>query len=231
MPGLFLVLEGIEGSGKSTQARLLADWLAENGVEYVLTREPGGTAAGEEIRGVLLHGHELNARAELLLMLAARAALVEQVIRPALARNAVVLADRFALSTLAYQAYGRELDLNEVRRLNAFATGGLEPDLTIVLEVPLEEGAARRRAAGKSPDRIESAGDAFHARVAEAYALLAATEGNAHRLDGGGTTAQVQARIRSHLSGVFPETFTLAGGLNPDPGRPAGGPTKAMEDG
>lgn len=149
--GLFIVLEGVEGSGKTTQARLLGERLARAGIDHLVTREPGGTATGEEIRRLLLHGGEVPARAELLLMLAARAVFVEEVVRPALARGAVVVADRYELSTLAYQGYGRGLPLDEVRRMNAFATGGLTADLTLVLDVPPEVGAARRAREGGTP--------------------------------------------------------------------------------
>jgi len=206
-PGLFVVLEGVEGSGKSTQAALLAEWLAAAGVPQLLTREPGGTTAGESIRRVLLHGDELGARAELLLILAARAVLVEEVIRPALAEGRVVVADRFDLSTLAYQGYGRGLPLDEVRRLNLFATGGLRPDLTLVLDVAWETGVARREREGRVSDRIERAGTEFHARVAEAYRLLAREEAGVERVDGEGSVAEVSERIRRVLRSRFAETI------------------------
>ena len=127
-PPRFVVLEGVEGSGKSTQVRLLSAWLAEMGVAHATTREPGGTAVGEAIRGVLLDrdGLEMPPETELLLVLAARAAFVRDVVRPALERGETVLADRFDLSTFAYQGFGRGLDLETVRRLNEFATGGNE---------------------------------------------------------------------------------------------------------
>ena len=123
--GLFLVLEGIEGAGKSTQLRDLAGWLEELGIEHLATREPGGTEVGEAIRELLLHRPELDVEpeCELFLILAARAAFVRQVVRPALDRGAVVLSDRFDLSTLAYQGFGRGLDVTELRRSNALATG------------------------------------------------------------------------------------------------------------
>jgi dTMP kinase len=207
--GLFVVLEGIEGSGKSTQARLLAEWLAAHGVPAVLTREPGGTPLGEEIRRLLLEGGDVPARSELLLMLAARAALVETVVRPALADGAVVVADRFDLSTIAYQAYGRGLPLAEVERLNAFATDGLRPDVTVLLEVPAAEGVARR--AGRAADRIERAGAAFHDAVGAAYRLLAGRDGITV-VDGRGDAAAVQRRVRTLLAARFPETFPGAPG-------------------
>lgn len=211
-PGIFLVLEGVEGSGKSTQARMLGEWLERHGHPHLLTREPGGTPEGEEIRRVLLHSDDVPARAELLLMLAARAILVERVVRPALAEGCVVVADRFDLSTLAYQGHGRGLPLDEVGRMNAFATSGLQPDLMILLDVPLSEGEARRTTAGKRPDRIEKAGDSFHARVAGAYARLAVETPGVARVDGTGSATEVHGRIVDLLRTRFPETFGGSGG-------------------
>jgi dTMP kinase len=209
--GLFIVLEGVEGSGKSTQARLLGEWLERCGLPHVLTREPGGTALGEEVRRLLLLGGDVPARAELLLMLAARATRIEQVVAPALDAGALVIADRYELSTLAYQAHGRLLPEAEVRQLNAFATAGLCPDLTLVLEVPVEVGEARRT--GRAADRIEQAGQEFHRRVSEAYQLLAVTETKVERVDGSHAPDRVQAEIRRRLSSKFPETFARTEGL------------------
>jgi dTMP kinase len=210
---MFIVFEGIEGSGKSTQARMLAEWLDARGRGVVLTREPGGTRVGEEIRQALLHGgDELPARTELLLMLAARSAFVEGVVRPALERGQVVVADRYELSTFAYQGYGRGLPLDEVRRANTLATGGLIPDLTILLDVDLAEGELRRTAAGRTADRIERAGDEFHRTVAGAYRLLASTEPGVAVVPGAGAPDEVHAGILDLLGGRFPETFGAAKG-------------------
>ena len=203
---MFIVLEGVEGSGKSTQARLLSEKLAELGVPHVLTREPGGTAVGEEVRQILLHGHDMPAEAELLLMNASRAVFVREVVRPALDAGQVVIADRFSLSSLAYQGFGRGLDLNRVREICDFAAAGLRPDLTIVIDVPVETGEARR-ATRSGPDRIERAGTEFHQRVAEAYRLLPDTEAGIERVAGLGTVEEVQRRIWAILSKKFPETF------------------------
>jgi dTMP kinase len=204
--GLFLVLEGIEGSGKTTQAKRLADWLEERGVPCLLTREPGGTPVGEEVRRLLLEGGSLDARTELLLLLSARSALVREVIEPALSDGLVVVADRFELSTLAYQAWGRGLPLEAVRRLNAFATGGLRPDLTILLAVPRQTGESRR-AARSVQDRIEGAGAEFHERVAEGYLRLAESEPGVETVDGTAGPAAVHATLLAVLRSRFPGTF------------------------
>lgn len=203
---MFLVLEGVEGSGKSTQARLLGQWLTGHGVPHVLTREPGGTTVGEEIRQILLHGHEMPAESELLLMNAARAVFVREVVKPALAAGKIVIADRFYHSSIAYQGYGRGLPLDQVRAVCRFATGGLEPDLTILLDVPVELGESRR-ATRSGPDRIERAGTEFHRKVGEAYRLLPGTEEGVERVSGEGQPEVVQDRLRRLLIERFPETF------------------------
>ena len=204
---MFVVLEGVEGSGKSTQARLLSEWLEGARIAHVLTREPGGTRVGEEIRRALLHGGDVPPRTELLLMVAARAAFVDQVVRPALERGEVVIADRYELSSLAYQGYGRGVPLDDVRSVNTFATDGLQPDLTILLDLDPQEGAARRRQAGASADRIESAGDDFHRNVARAYRLLSRSEPGIAVLPASGSPETVQREIRALLWERFPETF------------------------
>jgi dTMP kinase len=208
----FIVLEGVEGSGKSTQARLLSQWLTGIGIAHVLTREPGGTRIGEEIRNALLHGGDVGARTELLLMLAARAAFVDEIVRPALDRGDVVIADRYELSSFAYQGYGRGLPRDELREVNAFATGGLKPGLTILLDVTPEEGAARRARAGAAADRIERAGADFHRTVAEAYRLLSETESGVVTVSGDAEPEVVQESIRALLKERFPETFPQAKG-------------------
>ena len=204
--GLFLVLEGPEGSGKTTQVAMLEAWLEARGQSVLRVREPGGTPAGEEIRRLLLHSGHLPPRAELLLMEAARAVLVEERIRPALAEGRVVLADRFALSSLAYQGVARALGIEDVRVLNHFATGGLDPDLTIVLAVPPEVGETRRTGRG-APDRIERAGYEFHSTVARAYQLLAGQEPRVQLLDGTAAPDTVHAEVIALLQAQFPETF------------------------
>src|SRR5690606_5614802 len=162
--GLFLAFEGVEGSGKSTQAGLLAESLRSAGMEVLLAREPGTTPLGERVRGIVLDSAslEIPPASELFLMLAARAAFVRQVVRPALEAGSVVISDRFELSTLAYQGAGRGVPVEEIRRANRLATGGLSPDATILLTLDPEEGVRRQEAAAKRRDRMEREGIDFH---------------------------------------------------------------------
>ena len=169
-PGLFVVIEGPEGAGKSTLVRWLGGHLRAEGHHVTTVREPGGTPLAEAARKLALKSrHERAFSAELFLFLAARADLVERVIRPALANGQVVIADRFGLSTLAYQVAGRGLPRADVEAALRVATGGLSPDLTLVLDVPVAVGRERQQAAGKVQDRIEREDDTFHTRVREAY--------------------------------------------------------------
>jgi dTMP kinase len=179
MTGRFIVLDGIDGCGKSTQIRHLAQWLPVSGLMpstagLICTREPGGTPLGQSIRDLLLHTEAdqvPSVTAELLLYAADRAQHVDTVIRPALLRGDWVLSDRFAGSTLAYQGYGRGLDHQLITRLESIATTGLVPDLTVCLMVPVEVSLQRRH--GEKEDRIEAEGRAFLHRVADGFALLA----------------------------------------------------------
>jgi dTMP kinase len=168
---MFVSLEGLDGSGKSTQAHLLADRLRDEGRDVVETREPGGTVLGEGVRSLLLDGGDISPWAEAALFAAARAQLVEEVIRPAVERGADVVCDRYVDSSLAYQGIARGLGVDRVLELNLAAAGGLLPDRTILLLVPPEEAAARR---GGANDRIEREGDDFAHRVDAAYRELAA---------------------------------------------------------
>ncbi len=207
--GLFLALEGVEGAGKSTQVVLLSEWMEREGIAHVTAREPGGTAVGETVREVLLgeRGAGMAAEAELFLMLAARAAFVREVVRPALGRGEVVLADRFDLSTFAYQGYGRGLGADELRAPNRIATGGLRPDLYLLLDVPVARGLVRQRRGGKGGDRIESEGAEFLERVAAGYRELAAADERVETVDGDRPAAEVHSRIRAALAARFPGTF------------------------
>ena len=171
----FIVLEGGDASGKSTQARSLADRLRSRGRDVVETFEPGATPAGAAIRALLLDGDgPMDPMTEALLLAADRAQEVTEVIRPALARGADVVSDRFVPSSLAYQGVGRGLGLDEVETLNSWATGGLEPDLVVVLDV--DDAVAASRRAGPR-DRLERAGAEFHAAVRDAYRTLGADRG------------------------------------------------------
>ncbi|HUG56439.1 MAG TPA: dTMP kinase [Candidatus Limnocylindrales bacterium] len=179
MSGFFVSFEGGEGSGKSVQARSLAEWLRERGREVVLTREPGGTAAGERIREILLHAREarLSPVAQALLFSAARAQLVDEVIRPALGTGKIVVADRFFDSTYAYQGYGGGADLDGLRAVTRLAVGDVRPQRTFLLDLPLEVGLARAGRRGDERwDRFESDDPAYHERVRDGYLRLAAAE-------------------------------------------------------
>ncbi len=179
MPALFVTFEGPEGCGKTTQVRLLAEWLSARGYDVLATREPGGTRIGEQIRAILLNpAHtEMVPAAEILLFSAARAQIVHEVIIPHLQRGGIVLCDRFADSTLAYQGYGHGLDLNVLRIITAFATAGLTPDITFYLDIPVEEGLRRKAQAGKAEwNRLDQRELAYHQRVQEGYRQLIAAE-------------------------------------------------------
>jgi len=175
----FITIEGPEGAGKSTQARRLAGRLREAGHDVFLTREPGGTELGDRVRELVLQpsGPPISATAETLLYCVARAQLVEQVLRPALDSGQIVIVDRYADSTLAYQGYGRQLDLAGVQAALDFATGGLYPDLSFLLDLPVADGLDRklRQSAGTAADwnRFEAEEEAFHERVRQGYLALA----------------------------------------------------------
>lgn len=174
MRGALITVEGVEGAGKTTQSARLADALRRDGREVVLTREPGGTELGRALRRMLLDEGSPGptAETELLLYLADRAEHVRRVIRPALERGALVIADRFSDSTIAYQSYGRGLPLETVRAIDDFARGGVAPALTFVLDLPPEEGLARAREVGPA-DRLEREAIAFHRRVREGFHAIA----------------------------------------------------------
>ncbi len=189
MLGKFITLEGPEGSGKSTQAKMMIRRLAEHGIEAMYTREPGGTALGEEIRNILQHDQAGEApceRAELLLFEASRNQLVENVIRPALEKGIWVICDRFMDSTTAYQGYGRGLPVDEVKAIHHFTVNGVTPDLTLLLDLEVETGferiAQRFLELGESADRFEQEERSFHERVRQGYLKLAKEEPNRFRI-------------------------------------------------
>lgn len=217
MRGVFVTFEGPEGSGKSTQIRLLAEQLEAAGYDVIQVREPGGTPAGEVIRNLLQHdgaGENLCPAAETLLFSASRAQLVEEVIAPALARGATVLCDRFADSTTAYQGYGRGFDPDQLAHLHDFALGPWWPDATILLDLPVEEGLRRimSRAAGAGSnglDRMEREALAFHARVAEGYRALAVRYPERFRVvDGRLPVEKIRDEISRHLVSWLPALKT-----------------------
>lgn len=196
---MFIVVEGPEGAGKSSLVQWLAGKLAADGQRVVAVREPGGTPVAEAARELALRTHgELSPQAELFLILAARADLVDRVIRPALAAGETVVGDRYGLSTLAYQVAGRGLPRSEVATAHRLATSGLEPDLTLVLDVPVAVGRARQRAAGKRQDRFEREDDAFHERVRDAY-VRASDPGVIH-LDASQAVGIVQEAAWRHVA-------------------------------
>lgn len=206
MRGCFITIEGIDGAGKTTQAGLLASYLREAGHSVLLTHEPGGTALGERLREIVLDQSfsAMTPATELFLYAAARAEHVVQVIQPALARGQVVICDRFSDSTLVYQGYGRGLDLALLAEVNALATGGLEPDLTLILDLPAEEAQRRLHASGRPTDRLEAQGLDFLARLRRGYLALAA-EDNKRRVlvEAAAPPDEVFERIRIAVDGYL----------------------------
>ncbi len=193
------MLEGIDGSGKSTQAQRLAAWARARGDTVVLTREPGGTMLGERLRALILDPDITCApRAELLMILAARAQHVAEVIAPALHAGALVISDRFSLSSLAYQGYGRGVPLADIAAADRVATGGLRPDLTVVIDVPYDVVLAR---IGERRDRFEGEGCAFLERVIAGYRRLAAEDSAVSLIDGTASPDAVQNAVRHALAG------------------------------
>jgi dTMP kinase len=195
---MFITFEGPDGSGKTSQVLPLAEFLRQAGYNVLATREPGGTAIGDRVRAVLLdlHNTEMHPRAEILLFQASRAQLVEQVIRPHLAKKGIVLCDRYADSTLAYQGYGYQTDLEQLRAIVRFATGGLTPDLTLLFDLDVEVGL-RRRVGGGEWNRLDAHERAFHERVRQGYHKLA--EADPQRwvmIDAAQPPDAVQARVR-----------------------------------
>jgi dTMP kinase len=199
----FLTFEGVEGSGKTTQIQLLLDWLRTRTDKVLHTREPGGTAIGDGIRAILLHPDhtEMVPEAEILLFSAARAQIVQQVIRPHLEQGWIVVCDRFADSTLAYQGYGHGLPLDALRQITAFATGGLTPDLTIYLDLDADAGLQRKAQTPEEWNRMEAKEVAFHRRVRAGYhALIAAEPQRWLVIDAEQPVEVIRAQIRRRVS-------------------------------
>ena len=195
---MFITFEGTEGSGKSTQIPLLAEFLRQKGYPVVTTREPGGTPIGDQIRLILadMKNSAMQPRTEILLFQASRAQHVEEFILPHLDQGHIILCDRFADSTLAYQGYGYQNDLEQIEAIIDFATGGLKPDLTVLLEIDAESGL-QRRAQGGEWNRLDAFGTAFYQRVCEGYhKLIQADPGRWIAIDASQTVEQVQDELR-----------------------------------
>ena len=204
---MFITFEGGDGSGKTTQVRQTAEYLRNNGYDVLLTREPGGTSIGDQIRGILLDNMdntEMHARTELLLFCASRAQLVAEVITPHLEKGGVVISDRYVDSTYAYQGYGHGLDVDKLRKVVTFATGGLIPDLTIYLDITPED-ALRRRASGtlfgETWNRLDDMEMAFHQRVYKGYRnLVLAEPARFAEIKAADTPENIQIAIRKRLA-------------------------------
>jgi dTMP kinase len=198
---VFITLEGPEGGGKSTQMRPLVEFLSQKGFNVLSLREPGGTPTGDRIRDILLDGKtDVDPRAEVLLFAASRAQIVADVIRPYLDSGGIVVCDRYADSTMAYQGYGRRIDLNLLRQITAFATGNLMPDLTLYLDIDPAQGLLRRNRSGEALDRLDSETLDFHRRVRAGYLELIAAE--PHRwitIDASQSSDVVRQRIEQEV--------------------------------
>ena len=224
--GVFVTFEGGDGVGKSTHIRYVANELRRAGREVVCLREPGGTGIGESLRAMVLDpdNGEISSEAELLMYEAARAQLVREVIRPALERGAVVLCDRFSDSTIAYQAYGRGLPLDFVRRANAFATGGIVPDRTILLVLGNTRKSLARATGAGTGDRMEQAGEVFHSRVNRAFLKLAKRDPKRIRIVRSSSSRKATAAaVAAELADILPELSACAEGATPSqPAAPHG---------
>ena len=195
---MFITFEGPDGSGKTTQLSPLSDYLIQNGYSVLITREPGGTVIGDQIRQVLsdLKNIGMHPRSETLLFLAARAQLVEQVIKPNLEKGFIVLCDRYADSTMAYQGYGHQNDLDQIKNLINFATGGLKPDLTLLFDMDVEEGL-QRKAHGSEWNRLDAYSLEFHQRVRKGYHILAESEPERWvKIEAGQSPEKIQVALR-----------------------------------
>jgi len=201
-PAPFLSLDGIDGTGKSTQCRMLVEWLNSSGIPAVGCADPGGTQLGDQLRQTLLASRaEISPVAEALLFMASRAELVAKIIRPALAGGQVVVSDRFLLANVAYQGHGHGLSPDNLWSVGQFATGGLLPDLTLVLDLPVEQAAARR---GRTADRMEGRGDEYLQRVRDGFRTEASRRSVTIQLvDAAGDAAAVQRRLREIVRGFL----------------------------
>jgi dTMP kinase len=202
MAGPFVSLDGIDGTGKSTQARLLADWLREAGWTVVHRNDPGGTPLGDQLREILLgHRGDMSVMAEALLFMASRAELLERIIRPALASGSLVMSDRYLLATVVYQGHAGGLNIDDLWTIGRAAASGLEPDLTVVLDLPVEEAQTRR---GRDPDRMESRQRDYHERVRQGFLIEASRQPDRIVVvNAAGSIDEVQWRIRKEVGRVL----------------------------
>lgn len=200
--GQFITIEGTEGVGKSTNIAFIEQWLSENNIQHISTREPGGTELGESLRQLLLHGGEVSDKAELLMMFAARAQHLQQKIKPALEQGIWVVCDRFTDSTFAYQGGGRHFPLETISMLENLVHGDLQPDLTILLDAPIEIGMARA-AKRSASDRIEAESVAFFNRVREAFLQRSQQSNRYSVIDASQSLAEVQLSIEGSLKALL----------------------------
>lgn len=209
--GPFLALEGLDGSGKTTQVNLLSSWFSSKNLQFTVAREPGSTKTGEAIRGLVQQRLDLEipSETELLLYLAARSVFVKEAVMPVLERGDVFLTDRFSMSTIAYQGYARGLDVEEVVKLNNFASHGLDPDLYLVLDIPVELSLERLADAKKEKDRLELAGIDFMEKVREGYLDIVRKTDNAVLIDGTEAPELVHLKIREALVNEMPTAFGI----------------------
>lgn len=197
----FLTLDGIDGTGKSTQARMLVDWLNEQGYPTILCQDPGGTPLGHSLRQILLESKaDISPRAEALLFMASRAELVQRIIRPALEANQAVISDRFVAANVAYQAYAGGLDPEELWQVGAFSTGGLMPDATFILDLTVEEAVQRR---GRGADRMEARGLAYLDRVRQGFLEMARNRPNWSVVDARPDLSSLQQQLRERVLPYF----------------------------
>jgi dTMP kinase len=198
----FISLDGIDGTGKSTQCRLLIEWLNASGIAAIGCADPGGTTLGDQLRQILLASRaEMSSRAEALLFMASRAELVEQVIRPALEAGKIVVSDRFIAANVVYQGHARDLPVEDLWQIGKFSSGGLLPDLTLILDLSVEVAAARR---GRSADRMEGRGSEYLERVRQGFLTEAARQPDSFRVvDANLAVEIVQAELRSIVTGFL----------------------------
>ena len=198
----FIVLDGIDGTGKSTQSRMLVDWLHDRGIAAIRTSDPGSTPVGDKLRAILLDANsEISLRAEAMLFMASRAELVEKIIRPTLANGIVVISDRFTLANVVYQGHAGGLDAEDLWRIGHFVTCGVEPDITYVLDLPVEQAEVRR---GRAADRMEARDYAFRERVREGFLYEARLQPEKIQIfDASGSVDALQQRLRERVAGLL----------------------------